>query len=243
MGWDISFHPISESELFEWYFDRLPEIKRNNTRPAKKIAKKWGIPNLHIKNYINILKEGAKTKHSISFNSTHCYFCAIVQGFFRPYQYVRGAAFTFALEANPNLMEGYIKKWEDIVPPGFENPILNKLNYSYSGGAYLPNENLERLIHDYKTNPEVKDCMDYNLKGEKNVEILFKAVHYAIDNGLGVLEATEVIEPKPFDLNNSRCRSNLHNCDPEGALLYAQAAVDEIKEIAKTHPNILIKLK
>ena len=31
MGFDVSWHPISQKEMHRWYFDRLPELLRGDT--------------------------------------------------------------------------------------------------------------------------------------------------------------------------------------------------------------------
>ena len=47
---------------------------------------------------------------------------------------------------------------------------------------------------------------------------------------VGLLEATEVVEPNPIDLNRSESFSNLFNCDTQGALIYAEIAAQQIGE-------------
>lgn len=65
------------------------------------------------------------------------------------------------------------------------------------------------------------------------LEIFWKAVDIAIENNLGLVEASEVIEPDPFILNSSTSFSNLYNCDPDGVLLYA--AVEALAEAIKVY--------
>ncbi len=48
--------------------------------------------------------------------------------------------------------------------------------------------------------------------------------------GVGLLEATEVVELNPIDLNKSESFSNLFNCDTQGALIYAEIAAQQIGE-------------
>ena len=63
------------------------------------------------------------------------------------------------------------------------------------------------------------------------------AVKFSVENGYGLLEATDVIVPNPLDLNSSECYSNLFNCDPEGAFIYADTAVQQISEAMKLDKN------
>jgi hypothetical protein len=62
-----------------------------------------------------------------------------------------------------------------------------------------------------------------------------KALGVAKELGTGLLEATEVIEPDPMNLNASLCYSNLFHCDTEGPLLYADIAMRQIAEAIAAH--------
>ncbi len=97
-------------------------------------------------------------------------------------------------------------------------------------GFYIPKNKVVDLLNDYEKTPEVKKELD-DLFSHNRIKVFIKALNFAKENGLGLLEATEVIEPNPMDLNNSSCYSNLFNCDPEGAILYQQAAMEQIAEI------------
>ena len=59
------------------------------------------------------------------------------------------------------------------------------------------------------------------------------AVKFSVEKGYGLLEATDVIIPNPIDLNDSECYSNLFNCDPEGAFIYADTAAQQLSEAMK----------
>ena len=64
----------------------------------------------------------------------------------------------------------------------------------------------------------------------KNLPAFLDALNYACELEIGLLEATEVVEPNPLDLNKSSSYSNLFNCDTKGAIIYAQTAVQQIRE-------------
>ena len=59
------------------------------------------------------------------------------------------------------------------------------------------------------------------------------AVKFSVEGVYGLFEATDVIVPNPLDLNSSECYSNLFNCDPEGALIYADTAAQQRSEARK----------
>ncbi|MNI03785.1 hypothetical protein D3C73_566930 [compost metagenome] len=85
-------------------------------------------------------------------------------------------------------------------------------------------------MEDYHNKVEIKSELD-QLFSEGRISIFLKALNFAKEHGLGLLEATEVVEPQPFDLNESKSYSNLFNCDKEGPLLYQAAAFEQIKDI------------
>jgi len=60
--------------------------------------------------------------------------------------------------------------------------------------------------------------------------VFWKAVDNAVENALGLVEASEVIEPNLFILNATRSFANLLNSHPDGALLYKEAALQQMAE-------------
>ena len=64
----------------------------------------------------------------------------------------------------------------------------------------------------------------------QNLPVFLNALNLARELGVGLLEATEVVEPNPIDLNRSESFSNLFNCDTQGALIYAEIAAQQIDE-------------
>ena len=60
--------------------------------------------------------------------------------------------------------------------------------------------------------------------------MFLNALNLARELEVGLLEATEVVEPNPIDLNRSESFSNLFNCDTQGALIYAEIAAQQIGE-------------
>ena len=57
--------------------------------------------------------------------------------------------------------------------------------------------------------------------------MFWKAVDNAVENALGLVEASEVIEPNLLILNATRSFANLLNSHPDGALLYKEAALQQ----------------
>lgn len=229
MGYDVTYHPINEMEMKNWYFDRLQEIKDGNEGPAKEFAKSFDVHDFYVEKYIDILGISAsQNNENEPFDKTHGFYTAIVQGFFRTYFYTRGSAFSFLIDEHPEFQK-YTKTWEEILEKPLTCPLENRITENYSSGVYIPYDKLNQLYEDYKENSEIKEVMDAFFS-EGRIKVFLKAVEYALENKLGILEATEVIQPNPLDLNNSECYSNLFNCDKDGAILYSDAAMEQLNK-------------
>lgn len=225
MGWDISYHPIDEEQMKAWYFDVLEKKALVNT-----LASQHGIEDFYQQKYIDTINVALETGSDDNFEHTHGYYIAVIQGFFEKYFYVRGGALSFA---ESDVFQKYFKPWEAIIPEHrFAQKIHNRIVENYSSGVYIPKEKVTQLLNDYKNDALIKTALD-ELFSHGRIAVFLKALAYADGKGLGLLEATEVVEPNPLDLNSSACYSNLFNCDPEGARLYQETAMAQFAEIEK----------
>jgi len=225
MGWDISYHPISKEQIIERYFNVL-----NDKSLITELSNKHQIKDFYAKKYEELIDIALVTTPEDIFDKTHGYYIAVVQGFFEKYFYVRGSAISF-LEGDE--LSKYTKNWEEILPKGLlTDEIHNRIRENYCSGKFIPKENITQLLDDYENNIELQEVI-HTLFSNKRIAIFLKALRYAQDKGLGLLEATEVVEPNPIDLNSSACYSNLFNCDPQGALLYQETAMEQFAEIEK----------
>lgn len=57
-----------------------------------------------------------------------------------------------------------------------------------------------------------------------------KALSAAAKSGVGLLEATEVVEPNPISPNESTSYSNLYHCDRDGVYLYIDAVSGQLAD-------------
>lgn len=224
MGWDISYHPIAEEEITSIYFAGLEDGGH-----YKQLSEHFGVNEFYTEQMESRFAEARKIDASVSFNKGHAFYVAIISGFLRKYHYIRGGAFSF-LTDDPTFAD-YVSDWKSLVPEqyravGFDN----KLTENYCGGVFLSNSALRRLRDAYKADADVRSKLD-DLYSHGRLEIFWMAVNDAIENELGLLEASEVVEPNPFDLNASRSLSNLLNCHPDGALLYAETATQQLNEV------------
>lgn len=222
MGFDVSYHPINEDEIQSWYFDVL-----ENQYVISDLAIKFNIHDFYKERYQEFIQK-INVDSSEVFDLSHGFNIAVVQGFVRKYFYTRGSAFSFLLDEYPEFKE-YTKPWQDILKTNFDSVINNRITENYSSGVFIPNEKVEKLLSDYKNNQHIKNILDTHYS-HKRISVFLNALEFAKEHNVGLLEATEVIVPNPLDLNNSTCYSNLFNCDIEGALLYQEAAFEQLDE-------------
>lgn len=229
MGFDISYHPIKEEEIEDWYFAQFEDIADKNFQKADQLARDSGMEDFYWQKYKDTLAIGVDTEPDDAFDKSHGYYIAVIQGFFRPYFYIRGAAFSFFLEEHPSYIT-YTRSWQEILKYNFDNPIRNRISENYSSGVFIPYEQVEKLYQDFNSDGKIKKDIR-NFYSHGRLDIFLQAIDYCREHKLGLLEATEVVEPNPMDLNASPCYSNLFNCDLKGPMLYRDTALAQISEI------------
>lgn len=217
MGYDITFHPISEEQMDAWYFSLMDSLAKGDTSRLEAVAEEAGMDPFYINKYRDLMKYAAGTPPSERFETTHGFYMAVVQGFFRKHYYVRGTALSFMAEEYP-MMERYITPWKDILPEGILPPAQQGIVENYSAGVYLSAEQVKELLSDYERNKEVREAVD----------------DYFMENGAGLLEATDVVEVEPLDLKKTTSYSDLNQCDLEGAFIYQKVARAQISEFMKS---------
>lgn len=229
MGYDISYHPISEQEIYDWYVHAVKAAANNDFAAAGQYAAEQEVHDFYREKYKDTLKTGAETTVEEVFDKSHGYYIANVQGFFRKYFYTRGSAFSFLIDSKPYFKK-YTKTWQEMLPDIYPNPATNSITENYSSGVYIPYESVEQLYADYNSSAQVRNDLE-SFFSHGRFAIFQDAIAFCREHQLGLLEASEVIEPNPLDLNKSVCYSNLFNCDVAGALLYQETAMKQIAEI------------
>ena len=230
MGYDVSYHPINESEIRQWYFDALKSAREGDWSVAQRLTKEYGIEDFYAQKYIDTLKIALETKDDESFSTSHGYILAAVQGFFRKYFYTRGTAFGFLADEHGEFKR-YLSDISGVIPPEIKAKFTGEFDGNYSSGAFISAANLAKFWQDYNADENIKQKVDEFYA--QNLPAFLSAVKFSVENGYGLLEATDVIIPNPIDLNDSECYSNLFNCDPQGALIYADTAAQQLSEAMK----------
>ena len=178
--------------------------------------------------YLNTLRVGAETESNELFDKSHGFYIAVVQGFFRDYYYTRGSGFSFLLEEKPEYAR-YFTPWAQVAPTAFPNPAENQIIENYCSGVYLSPEQVTQLLRDLELEPKVREDLE-GLWSDGQFAVLKKALTAAAELGVGLLEATEVVEPNPISPNESTSYSNLYHCDRDGVYLYIDMAMKQIAQ-------------
>lgn len=159
---------------------------------------------------------------------SHGFYIAVIQGFFRDYYYTRGSAFSFLVEQKPEYAR-YFTSWEQITPVSFPNPMQNRIIENYCSGVYLSPDQVIQLLKDMEQDPKVLEDLE-GLWSNGQIAVLKKALSAAAKSGVGLLEATEVVEPNPISPNESTSYSNLYHCDRDGVYLYIDAVSGQLAD-------------
>lgn len=228
MGYDVSFHPISPDEIQEWYFTPLTWIQQGQEEKVLALAAQYGIEDFYAEKYLDTLRVGAETESNELFDKSHGFYIAVIQGFFREYYYTRGSAFSFLLEEKPDYAR-YFTPWAQVVPTAFPNPAENRIVENYCSGVYLSPDQVMQLLKDMEQDPKVCEDLE-RIWSNGQIAVLKKSLSAAAELGVGLLEATEVVEPNPISPNESTSYSNLYHCDRDGVYLYMDLTMQQLAQ-------------
>lgn len=214
MGYDITYHPASEADIQQVYFNQLA---------ANSVAD--GRLNLlsadDRQRYLSIIEQGKQVKNTEHFDTTHGYFAAIALGFFQKYYYIRGASLSFLLDTYPYYRQ-YISRWHKILPDfAFSQTVDNTIISNYSSGVYLSATGVNNLWHDYHHHAQIQLELEFYF--DTDISQFLAALDDARKQNKGLLEATEVYSP-----SEGNCSSDQH-------------LVVENNSVPEVNPNISLE--
>ena len=123
----------------------------------------------------------------------------------------------------------YFTPWAQVTPTAFPNPAENQIIENYCSGVYLSPDQVIQLLKDMEQDPKVLEDLE-GLWSNGQIAVLKKALSAAAKSGVGLLEATEVVEPNPISPNESTSYSNLYHCDRDGVYLYIDAVSGQLAD-------------
>lgn len=228
MGFDISYHPIREDEMEAWFFAPMKALREGDDSLIRRVAEERSKQQekFFAEKYIDIMKTLASWDPNQPTEKGLLYGMAVISGFFTRYQYIRGTAYSFLLDRQPQMGE-YCSSWRSFLPDWIPSPKHEKLTENYAAGVYMSPDQVKALLADYERNTKVRQILTDFFEG--NLEVFLTALQDAKRTGSGLMEAAEVIEVEPLDLNRTVCYSDLFLCDPKGAYIYQDVAIAQIK--------------
>lgn len=226
MGWDITYHPFGVNEVRDLYFAGV-----DTPDAVAAMAERFQVPEVDRPRLEFIFERARDTDPELPFPQTHAFFMAITAGFLRPYWYIRDGALSFLYD-DPEFRP-FFSDWTDLVPESRRREGLDTLLLcNYCGGVYLTPEALADLREAARTRAPVAEKLEALFSGGR-LDLFWSAVDHALDNGLGLLEAAEVIEPNPVDVRKTRCYARTENCDPAGPILYQRDYLAEMDRLRR----------
>ena len=237
MDLSVSYHPISQEQMKQWYFDAFEDMGVVSTLklrvPDEQLKEHTleDVESYYMDKYKSMISRSRELEYD-NFNKWHAYFLAITQGFFEKFYFVHGCAISSILDKE--FHDTYVSDWTKVVPREYieDLHVTNKLQGAFSGGVYLCVEQVKKLLNDYENDSLIKEIMDEQFEGKK-IEVILEALKYASENNQGLLEATKVIDQSDEIFQEPSCFSNLFNCDVLSAAVYTKELADHYDEIYK----------
>ena len=228
MGYDVSFHPISQSEMDEWYFTPLNWVKLGQEEKVLKLANRYGMEPFYAQKYFDTLRVGADTGEDELFDKSHGFYLACDSGLFSHLLLYQGECLFFLSRAETGIW-AVLYPWEQLTPlPPSQIRQKTGLWRIIAPGYTYPQSRWRNFSGTWRKTPQVHADLE-SLWSCGQLAVLKKALTVARKLGCGLLEATEVVEPNPIRPNESESYSNLYHCDRDGIFLYIDTVVQQIK--------------
>ncbi|TCD55027.1 hypothetical protein EJ419_00020 [Alloscardovia theropitheci] len=230
MGFDMSYHIVGVDQMDKWFFLPMYALINGDDSLMKSVSASQG-DDFFSEKYEDVMREIAQQNTPINKVNTEdvLYGLAVTTGFFSRYHYIRGGIFSDLVIQHPD-MKRYITLWSEIIPTWLPAPETDLLDGNYATGVYIGPSQVKQLLQDCQSDTSIRSIIHDDF-GNDNFNIFLTALQEAAERESGLIEAAEVIEPNPFDLNSSVCYSDIRFCDPQGAIIYQNVAMEQISHI------------
>lgn len=223
MGYDVTYHPVKPEEVRGLYFDHLGDREAH-----ERLGVQFGLDPSDVDRLGAMWDIACDVPDETPFNKGHGFLLALVAGFLRRYWYLRGGAFSFLLEDHPEFRR-YVTDWRAVVPTQYLSAdFVGEINQNHCSGLYLGPDQLGELKASYQTDQEVRAAMG-EVFGE-TLPIFWMAADYAVEHGYGLIEATDLYCPHPFQPEATKTMIPPDKCVPDGVVLYMKTAARQIRE-------------
>lgn len=215
MGYDITFHAISQRELEHYVFDVLrdpslaaPRAAEITPDPEKQERIKTAIYEGALLSWYQNEKDGDGDPFTnYNFAHTFAFGIAILSGFLHPYWYSRNGALRLAQNDHPDI-EQFFTSYTALPNSPFakftDARDVRMLNGSYTGSGVIKDvAALKRWVKENQT------YLSQNFEAD-GLDSLQRMIDYCLSNDLWMLEATEVSIPFSNQCNSDFDNFNAH---------------------------------
>lgn len=199
MGFDITFHPVGLNELRRWLFDvvndpsladrRARDISPDEERQAKVLHLYSQFP-------------AWRSDRQITFAGSFGFSAAIIAGYLHPYWYARGQCLSFLAEGSAPEIKEFVTPLPRLAQDAFaelEDESGGLIRANYTGSGFVRPEHipeLQRLMQDLASAAcETQGCAIGGVFNADGFDALQRALRYARERRLGLVEASDVVVP------------------------------------------------
>jgi len=189
MGFDISFHPVHPSEVTVYLVEPLADKALLEERLLQ-LTRNWQHrESLRNNMFARLPTLTALRQKRGAFNTTIGYAVAILSGYLHPYWYVRGAALSLWVREDPHVATLLSSLGAEV--PGLAGlHDAGRLTGNSCSGAFVAPGQVSALEAHLKKAARAPGFRER----WGDPEPLAQALKYAKQHGLGVLEATEIVD-------------------------------------------------
>lgn len=236
MGFDVTFHPVSIADLHRFVFDVAADPDLAPGR-AKEITKDRRKQKDLLEGVLSRLPDFVQdVRRDGGFNQCIAFAAAAVAGYRHPYWYARDAALSFLASKHaelrrlftplPAVAKGTIADLDD--------DSKGLLTESYTASGVVLPENIAALMAVLrklaKPAKGKKTAPLFEVFDETAYDSLARAIAYAADHELGLMEATDLVVPITSEGFTDADNLRAHFLDNQG---YAAAGPPKPKKAAK----------
>ena len=198
MGYDITYHPLSEEDLRSYVINVVANPVPETYRPLLSELTTEGEDQEFIES--GIYSRFPEFKRKIlngkgNAKSTTGFAAAALAGYLHPYWYCRNGALSYLCENEAEFASFMKKDWGEI-PENLRlyfEEAFTPFNDHYQAGVYIPADKIKALklaIEDSMYNEAVSEHIGY-----RNYDCLLSAISYCEEHEVGLLEATDIFVP------------------------------------------------
>lgn len=223
MGYDITFHPVSLDDLRYFVFDVADQPDLAESRAAELARDDVEVTQiLDLYGLFPTWMEKAQTGQA-GVAETFAFACAAIAGYRHPFWFARGCACAFLLPMAPELA-GLFQPVPTIATGAVSilpDPSGGVLPGNNAAGGILPRDrfdDLRTILEELSEQPgEFAPSALHDVFGKAGLDALERALSYATENELDLIEASEVVipaQPKTYTRFDHMRAHYLNKLDP-----------------------------